>query len=552
MKLSNFLVGFAACALFSACANDETPGGNDLPQGNGEQAFIAVRLMAPNTMTKDFQAGSDAENAVTKGRFYFFDSEGNAVTVNTTDNTNYIDESTLSFNASSGNVEETTASPILVLDGSTDEWPTQMVVVLNPPSALDNTSKSLDNLRAAAAGYDGATSGQFVMSNSVYLDGSSQKVDAVDISDNITNDATAATNNPVTVYVERVLARVDVDGTGDMSDNTDGTGTTNDKINGYSGSNGTTEVQAVVKGWALANRNSQSHLLKAFDTSWNATTPFSGWNDATNHRSYWAYTGDITATKVENDSYNDMLGEATSALPANKYCQENTGTTDNTELVVIAELQVDGTATSIARYAGQYWLPTSLLQQFASQILAGRIYYKATADANYTALTADLLKLRPRTSAETSVAAYEAVLDLKNTYTTGYTFASDQSGTQTLDVDEVKDILNDYTALLWHNGKTYYHLPVNHALASEASTTNRPGIVRNHLYKINLTGVSGLGTPIPGVTSTDPDDQPDPEEPDPDDKPIDPENPDEEESFLAAEINILSWNIISQDVVLGE
>ena len=31
-----------------------------------------------------------------------------------------------------------------------------------------------------------------------------------------------------------------------------------------------------------------------------------------------------------------------------------------------------------------------------------------------------------------------------------------------------------------------------------------------------------------------------------------PSNPDEEESFLAAEINILSWNVIGQNVELGK
>ena len=84
MRLSNFLVTFSACALFAACANDEMPGGNNLPQGNGEQAFIAVRLAAPNAMTRTFQDGKDEENAVTKARFYFFDNSGNAVTVGQT------------------------------------------------------------------------------------------------------------------------------------------------------------------------------------------------------------------------------------------------------------------------------------------------------------------------------------------------------------------------------------------------------------------------------------------------------------------------------------
>lgn len=564
MRLSNFLVTFSACALFAACANDETPGGNNLPQGNGEQAFIAVRLAAPNAMTRAFQDGKDEENAVTKARFYFFDNSGNAVTVGqTTGSTdiNYYDVTSLSFSASTpadGNVEEATDEAIVVLENKT-VWPTQMVVVLNPPTALGDASKKLSDLQAAAAGYDSKTSGAFVMSNSVYIDGANGKVDAVNVEDHITNNLVAAKGNPVTVYVERVLARVDVACTSSLETNkTDGTGTQQSEINGYTGQNGTDEIQAVIKGWTLANRNAESHLLKSLSTwgnnasitvSENPATSwtFDNWNAATNHRSYWAYTDDVTATKLENDSYATILTK-NSTFAKTAYCQENTGNGAATELVAIAELQVDGKKTDIAKYAGQYWTVGNLLTQFANQILAGKIYYKAASGepTTVTALPASVLKLRPRNSSETStVAAYEAVLDLKADYQTGYTFYSDAAGNTEINVDAVQDILNDYKALYWHEGKTYYHTTIKHTL----NNLSKDGVVRNHLYDISLTGVSGLGTPIPGTSSDDEDD--DPGTDDPDDKPIDPENPDEEESFLAAEINILSWNVIGQEVELG-
>ena len=562
MRLSNFLVTFSACALFAACANDETPDGNNLPQGNGEQAFITVRLAAPNAMTRSFQDGKDEENAVTKARFYFFDNSGNAVTVGqTTGSTdiNYYDVNSPSFSASNptgDNVEETTTNAIVVLENKT-VWPTQMVVVLNPPTALDNASKSLTDLRGIAAGYDSKTSGAFVMSNSVYIDGANGKVDAVNVEDHITNDLEAAKGNPVTVYVERVLARVDVACTSNLeTDKTDGTGTQQSEINGYSGSNGTNEIQAVIKGWTLANRNSQSHLLKSL-SAWNNSTTFTAgngswafanWNDATNHRSYWAYTDDVTANKLANDSYATILTN-NSTFAETAYCQENTSNGAATELVAIAELQVDGQKTDIAKYAGQYWTVDNLLTQFANQILAGKIYYKAATGepATATALPAGALKLRPRNSSETStVAAYEAVLDLKADYQTGYTFYSDATGNNTIELTAVQDILNDYKALYWKDGKTYYHTTIKHTL----NNLSKDGVVRNHLYKVSLTGVSGLGTPIPGTSSDDTDDDPDTD--DPEDKPIDPEDPKDENSYLAAEINILSWNVIGQEVELGK
>ena len=557
MRLSNFLVTFSACALFAACANDEMPGGNNLPQGNGEQAFIAVRLAAPNAMTRAFQDGKNEENAVTTARFYFFNNEGTAVTVD--NSVNYKDVTTTFSDATSpadesGNVEEI-SNAVLVLENAT-VWPEKMVVVLNPPTEL-NASKSLSDLRAAADDYASEESGKFVMSNAVYATSSGTQVDAVDLAGYITNNKDAAEGNPVTVYVERVLARVDVACTSNLeTDKTDGTGTQQSEINGYSGSNGTNEIQAVIKGWTLANRNAESHLLKSLSTWNNSTTftvgngswAFTNWNDATNHRSYWAYTDDVTADKLANDSYA-KISEDNSTFAETAYCQENTGDGAATELVAIAELQVDGQKTDIAKYAGQYWTVNNLLTQFANQILAGKIYYKANEGdpSTATALPATALKLRPRNSSETgTVAAYEAVLDLKADYQTGYTFYSDADGSDELQLTDVQDILNDYKALYWHEGKTYYHTTIKHTL----NNLTKDGVVRNHLYDISLTGVSGLGTPIPGSSSDDEDD--DPGEEDPEDKPINPEDPDEEESFLAAEINILSWNVIGQNVELGK
>ena len=95
-------------------------------------------------------------------------------------------------------------------------------------------------------------------------------------------------------------------------------------------------------------------------------------------------------------------------------------------------------------------------------------------------------------------------------------------------------------------------------------------IIRNHLYQISLTGITGLGTPVPNpsdVPSTpDPDDptpedpsNPNPEYPDPDkptpdptdpDQPIDPETPTNDYSSISAQIKVLEYRIVKQDVNL--
>lgn len=93
------------------------------------------------------------------------------------------------------------------------------------------------------------------------------------------------------------------------------------------------------------------------------------------------------------------------------------------------------------------------------------------------------------------------------------------------------DQVNAYLATLpeavyYPAGKTYYFTDIKHL-------GNAVGIVRNHSYQINITGVSGFGTPfIPNNIVT-------------------PEIPEQTaDTYLSSEIKILSWKIVSQDVEL--
>lgn len=90
---------------------------------------------------------------------------------------------------------------------------------------------------------------------------------------------------------------------------------------------------------------------------------------------------------------------------------------------------------------------------------------------------------------------------------------------------------------------TYYFLDIRHLASPEiegltpdkegykvADAAKVPGfygVVRNHVYKTTINSVFGLGTPV-----YDPDEV------------IIPQIPKDEEVYLAAEINILSWRIV--------
>ena len=59
------------------------------------------------------------------------------------------------------------------------------------------------------------------------------------------------------------------------------------------------------------------------------------------------------------------------------------------------------------------------------------------------------------------------------------------------------------------------------------------GVVRNHIYETNITKIAGLGTPVYDPTKT-----------------IYPEKPENNDHFIAAQINILSWRVVKNDYEL--
>lgn len=549
MKLSNFLVGTLACTMFAACSNEENVQGENL-LNKGGQAYMAINLVAPNTMSRAFEEGQGAESTIGTGRFYFFDASGKAVTVS--NNVNYVEEP-IGFDgnndnpAGTDNVEST--HTVLVLDGNS-QTPARMIAILNPPSSLESTSQDLDDLLDLAADYetDLQEKNKFVMSNSVYYSTTDSKViNTVDnIAAHIATTRTAAENDPVDIYVERVLAKVAVtqgEASGELNDQTSSFDTTIDFDTDGSGTAQSANVMAKIKGWTIADRSKISYLVKQIDADWATTSPFKNtaeWNEASKFRSYWAEIPTTGNDVVNDKKYNDITDFNA------KYCQERTGTTPNTVLLVAAQLEVNNTNPTIAKYAGQLWTLDDLKSHICGQIQRSitPIYYSTDNGSTYKVLTKDQIKFRMRTSDEKDdIKAYESVVALTDA-AESYTFAKKGSEVGDDDkytnADAVNEILNTYKALVWDQGKTYYYVPIEHSIGS-LNTEKLYGVVRNHYYKINITGVEGLGTPIP------------PTEEGGSEEPIDPETPTDEYSYLAARINVLSWNVVAQDdVVLGK
>jgi hypothetical protein len=81
-------------------------------------------------------------------------------------------------------------------------------------------------------------------------------------------------------------------------------------------------------------------------------------------------------------------------------------------------------------------------------------------------------------------------------------------------------------ALFYENGRTYYYTNIKHL------GTTAYGVVRNHIYDVKINSIAGFGTPVLSDVITDTTIET-------------PETPEEvKETFLAAQINILSWRVV--------
>ena len=275
-------LGFAACA--DKLEDTKSPSHN----GEVEESYIAINLMAADSGTRGtdggYEDGTDAERAVKTAYFFFFDENGNPFNVTgapatapdaTQTGKNHL-SLTISDATTSGmpNVSDIKEA-VLVLSTYKGVYPKQIVAVLNwAPTA--GSVYSLDDLYAATniQGVDNA----FVMSNAVYSDGTNAVVGTPITASVIHKNETDAKANPVTIYVERIAAKVTVTANG----------VANNRFQVKSvmlgGSNKDVYVQ--VTGWELHNDFTQSTLLKTIDPEW--TDLGFTWNDAAWHRCYWS------------------------------------------------------------------------------------------------------------------------------------------------------------------------------------------------------------------------------------------------------------------------
>ena len=365
-------------------------------------------------------------------------------------------------------------------------------------------------------------------------------------------------------------------------------------------------------GWNVTATRKTSRLVKQLDiATWDANSTngkFAGWaypwNDATgtyedasnNHRSYWAVNPTFTSL---SDDYNygnfgvgttlagstvTAEGNFATALELNPstqtatftYLQENAGSATNSiendelsKIIVGAQLvDKDGNPLELIKWGGDvYRLNDALTAMAAATDLY--VYQKDNEvgvgeDKRYKPLTAEDIIIThdvPAAGENASKKTYYVKIGLKSgqkyahyTYDDagdkGYYF--DDNNGNGYDPAALEDGANEDLGniMYWKTGYTYYWVNIKHLGGDlnnpeyDGPDSDEPefldgigkyGVVRNHWYQYTFSGVTGLGVPVPDPGET-----------------IYPEEPkDPTEFYLAAQIKVLSWNLVVKSESLG-
>lgn len=593
--MRKLLFAFFAMAAIVGCSKDEA--GPELNKADGNASFLKVNLKSAGSMTKapatgTFEYGTADENAVNSVTFYFFDGNGDPYAVQ--DQKNYIFGDVTDWTTMQGtpvqSIEKISGLVLVIKQVQNGDIPAQMVALLNVPNDFNKTmsltdlnEKVLTSLTTKFTSDEAGTKEYFIMSNSVFEKDGNVVNTAPITTDNLFDaniepgepgynapgtilqegqEGVPANITPVEIYVERVAAKVRVQGA------TQEVSLTKIPVMSEDGKTQLTDsgdnlVFAKVLGWDVTNNTDEANLLKSIEPTW--TNDYLGfiWNNPDYFRSYWANTTD---EPLHNLTFNDLMVGENETLPEFNYYFENTAeaktsngvdvdanngylnsnTTANQapQLLVAAQLvKEDGkTPISLGRWYGKNYTEADVKDAMVATV-DHRLYVIDTEKSTgeqiaFKAITANDVEFE-----QEKQTAPEKRYNVFMTAKAGVTYY-DANGKNVTSVvaegenavtekETAKYILENVDpAQIWTDGYAYYYVTIKHFGAE--GKRGEYGLVRNHLYDIKISSVKGFGTPVfePGYVIT-------------------PEKPvDGTATNLSAEIKILSWHLVEQEVIL--
>lgn len=597
MKKKAFFLPLLAALAMVGCSSDETVdnGGNTPGKFTGDVAYMTVNIQDVNAVTRattdgGYEFGNPDEHAVNDARFFFFDKNGTFVT-----EASVWTKGDDGPNKPNGNIEYI-GKNVLVLDNLTETGlPSYLLTVLNAPTfevkaTLKETAESLTQ-------WASTVEGKFVMSTSSYLGGSTahdKYYYATEVQSTDFKKQPVPTTGPelgVTVYVERLAAKVEL-GLGEAFKATaeDGmykitatiAGNPNDEEN--PDDKGTTDLYVKFNGWALNATARQTFLSKQLESTWLAAEPFTGWNKTSDFRSYWAKSYVYGKTpNADVLTYVTQSELAEKGMEGPKYCNENTNkasiisqgeegkktliSSAVTSVLVKATLcDAKGNGLDLVRYNGLLYKKADFLQYVLNTIDLGagklNLWVKTdvvvdegnettTTTTTYNQIDSSSVKLAYEGTNASNVVVKSNLkeMDAENVAITYYykegndykAYDSYEAAKTALD-----NLLANVTIVgeAFTGGAMYYNIPIEHQAATAGTTFNGTqegyyGVVRNHWYKLTINSLTNLGHGlfVPG------------EGEEIEEVPIEPEDP-KDAYYLGAQINILSWKVLSQGVDL--
>lgn len=583
---------FIALALLgmASCAKDDLNAGNK-PNHNGEieESYIAINLMAADSDTRainddpygnadeyGYEQGTTAERVVNTAYFFFFDAQGEPFNVVAEQDNpatapggskNHLP---LAISNAQGNTENVSdiKNAVLILSTYKGVYPSQIVAVINW-TPTENTY-TLTQLHEKLAELGNDTDG-YVMSNSVYMDGANKMVDAVPLTAaNIKTSSEEAIAAPINIYVERIAAKVVLTASGKVAGTTNIFDTQkNSSAVGTLTSLNDVDVYVQLHGWELYNDYTTSNLLKNIE-NWDIATLGLTWNDIPYYRCYWAESQDTAINdsfsweyKTPSDKGFPTAYGFNVASSANytdgstyTYCGENTNqvvldgegkvTSDlRTKVILKGQLMQKISETTyepleLARWYGTEYAGKDALKIAVANSLKYILYYYDTASGKQVSIEpGDLECIWGGDVDDPKAKAYEVYFQLSTTgenktwsqYSSehGYTsFGDVANGVNTANTNAY--LMGVEPALLYTEGQTYYIVDIEHLGTAGA----KYGVVRNHVYQIDINSIKGYGSPVYIGTSNivTPPDYP----------------TEDESSYVAAKINVLSWKVVKQRV----
>lgn len=580
-----YSLALAGALMLGACSSSD-----DLKDGgataNEGKSYIAVNIKSVGTAGAGTRAGdytqggatyedgTENEGAISKVRFFFFNSDGSPYIMKGTDK-NYKELNSSVTGATESDrlytIEGKTAA-MMVIKGETKTAPAYMIAVVNPQTLekLEDKAYRESQLRdqftdtkfiKIETAATGKKYSDFVMSNSVYSENGA-RVCASSVSGHVEENQEEAEKNPVDIYVERVVAKATTTvNTANWEQIADGTDAGKYKIKVgeiYINAENKKDVYAVVQGWGLADENGQAELEKQIDvTNNNLTSAILGiepWTTPDYHRCFWSAS--VPFTVGTNQIVNHKFNEFTTPFGTTPlYTCPNTPTYEEFDTQKINEKPYKNNLTKVLVAAKLVYYddannshPADICKYRGIQILGADNVLKQvakdhseywTVDPNnnskhillaYTDLEYTRTDLGDGSSTD-KLKSYEVRPVLKAGVKV---YKKNSDGTfETVDSnDELNKLLAQSPVQVRKEGMTYYYTPIRH-LAETKDKWGYYGVVRNHSYRITINTMTGFGTPVynPGEI-------------------IDPVIPKDTETYLAARINVLSWRVVPSSVDL--